>query len=214
MLIVDNIHAAYGSNQVLKGVSFQAEAGEIIDLLGQNGAGKSTLILTLAGIIRPSEGRVELHGVPLSKRRDYLKSVGYVSQEIALTMHLSGRDNLRQWGSFKQLTGKELTAAVEEAADICGLREFWDKPVNQQSGGMQRRVHLACGLLGHPQLLLLDEPMVGLDEDTRKQIAQAMQHMKDQGTIVIRATHDLRDAEALGTRALMLEGGLLCPFSA
>ncbi|MDD7401120.1 MAG: ABC transporter ATP-binding protein [Eubacteriales bacterium] len=214
MLIVENIHVAYGSHQVLKGVSFQAEAGEMIDLLGQNGAGKSTLILTLAGIVRPSQGQVELNGVPLSKRRVYLKSVGYVSQEIALTMHLSGRDNLCQWGSFKKLTGQALATAVEEAADICGLRDFWDQPIKELSGGMQRRVHLACGLLGHPKLLLLDEPTVGLDDESRKQIDQAILHMKDQGTIVVRATHDLRGNEALTPRALVLEGGVLCPFSA
>lgn len=214
MLIVENIHAAYGSYQVLKGVSFQAEAGELIDLLGENGAGKSTLILTLAGIIRPSQGSVELSGIPINKRRDYLKSVGYVSQDIALTMHLSGKDNLRQWGSFKHLTGKALADAVEAVADICDLRDFWDKPIKQLSGGMQRRVHLACGLLGYPKLLLLDEPTVGLDKESRRQIDQAILHMKDQGTIVVRATHDLRGNEALAPRALVLEGGQLCPFSA
>ena len=79
---------------------------------------------------------------------------------------------------------------------------------------MQRRVHLACGLLGHPKLLLLDEPTVGLDDETRQQIDQAILHMKDQGTIVVRATHDLRGNEALTPRALVLEGGVLCPFSA
>lgn len=214
MLIVDNIHAAYGSHQVLRGISFKAEAGEMIDLLGKNGAGKSTLILTLAGIIRPSQGQVELQGVPLTRRRAYLKSVAYVSQEIALTMHLSSRDNLRQWGSFKNLTGKALEAAVEEITDICGLQDFLNKPINLLSGGQQRRVHLACGMLGSPKLLLLDEPNVGLDQDTRDQIGLAIRHMKELGTIVIRATHDLQDNEALASQTLVLEGGHLCPFSA
>lgn len=214
MLTVDNVHVAYGDHQVLQGVSFQAEAGEVLDLLGANGAGKSTLILTLAGIVRPSQGRVDLDGVPLTKRRAYLQKVGYVSQDIALTPHLSGRDNLRQWGSLKNLLGKELEAAIQEAAEVCDLWDFWDKPLQQQSGGMQRRIHLACGMLGHPRLLLLDEPTVGLDQETRTQIAKALLHLKEQGITILRATHDLRDQEVLDSRVLLLEGGRLCPFSA
>lgn len=213
MLIVDNIRLRYGKEPILEGITFSAAPGEVIGLVGANGAGKSSLIEILAAVMPADSGTVKLFDVPIESRIRYLKMIGFVPQSIALTMHLSGRDNLYQWGALKGLSGNTLKEAVERAADLCDLTSFWDKPIYRQSGGMQRRVNLAAGLIGDPKLLLLDEPTAGLDRDSRDRIIEAIKKIKKDDVIVVMTNHYEPEQDLLADRQYILNEGVLCERS-
>jgi ABC-type multidrug transport system ATPase subunit len=214
MIIVDNITKRFRRETVLSGISFSAEAGKIIGILGANGAGKSTLLSILAGILRADAGDASLDGVSLNKDSTaYREKIGYVSQEIALFGHLSGRDNLRRFGGLRGLFGKQLAEEVERAAKHSAVESFWDKQADRMSGGMQRRIHLACGLLGRPTLLILDEPTVGLDLESRKHIEETIRLVAADGTTVLMANHQEKEIERLCDLTLMLKDTILCDVS-
>ncbi|HHU12139.1 MAG TPA: ABC transporter ATP-binding protein [Clostridiaceae bacterium] len=210
MLRVNDIRLSYGRETVLRGIRFEASPGEVIGLLGANGTGKSSLIEILAGVLIPDSGTVSLYDVDIRDRRHYLSMVGFVPQSIALTMHLSGYDNLRQWGGLKGLSGNDLQQAVTEAGVLCGLESFWHKPVYKQSGGMQRRINLASGLIGLPRLLLLDEPTAGLDRESRERILDAIQAIKAKGVMVVMTNHYEPEQDRIADRKFILDEGILC----
>lgn len=214
MLHVRGITLRYGREAILNGIDFSAAPGQVVGLLGANGTGKSSLIEILAGVLRPDAGSVTLFDVPLTERRRYLDMVGFVPQSVALTMHLSGRDNLRQWGALKGLSGQALARAVAETAGLCEIESFWHKPVYRQSGGMQRRINLACGLIGQPKLLLLDEPTVGLDEDSRHSVLHAIEAIKTQGVTVVMTNHYEPEQTRVADIKYVLDEGVLCAPSA
>lgn len=214
MLKVNDVHLAYGKEPILEGITFVASPGEVVGLIGANGAGKSSLIEILAAVMPPDKGEVHLFDVSIEKRVPYLQMVGFVPQSIALTMHLSGKDNLRQWGALKGLSGDALTKAVDRAAALCDLTSFWQKPIFQQSGGMQRRVNLAAGLVAEPKLLLLDEPTAGLDKESRTHVLNAIQRIKEDGVIVVMTNHYEPEQALLADRQYVLNEGVLCEHCA
>ena len=210
MLNVDRLKLTYGRETILNGVSFQVQAGEVVGLIGANGAGKSSIIEIIAGVLRPTAGSVTLYDVPLQRRRDYQKMIGFVPQTIALTMHLTGRENVRQWGALKGLSGDALKREVERVGELCNLGDFWHKRITAQSGGMQRRINIAAGLIGSPRLLLLDEPTAGLDKESRAQILTAIENIKKTGVMVILSNHDDGEQAQVTDRQFLLQEGLLC----
>lgn len=185
----------YGEREALRGVSFEAGAGELVAIIGPNGAGKTTLLSILAGIARADEGTVE---APSGE-------VGWVPQQAALYRRLTVAENLLL---FARLEGHEdPRASVEEMLALTGLRERRDEIVARLSGGNQQRINIAIGLLSRPAVLLLDEPSVGLDPRQRSRLWEFVSGLAGRGTTVIFSTHDIQEAERYGGRLLVLADG-------
>jgi ABC-2 type transport system ATP-binding protein len=185
----------YGDREALRGVSFEARAGEVVAIIGPNGAGKTTLLSILAGIVRPEAGEVR---VPAGE-------VGWVPQQAALYRQLSVEENLLL---FARLEGHEDPhASTEEMLELSGLMERRGEIVARLSGGSQQRVNIAIGLLSQPVVLLLDEPSVGLDPRQRARLWEFISGLAGRGTTVIFSTHDIQEAERYGQRLLVLADG-------
>jgi ABC-2 type transport system ATP-binding protein len=185
----------FREREALRGVSFQAKAGELVAIIGPNGAGKTTLLSILAGIVKPDAGEVQVGE----------GEVGWVPQEAALYRRLSVEENLLL---FARLEGREdPRAAAEEMLELCGLGERREEIVARLSGGNQQRVNIAIGLLSRPTVLLLDEPSVGLDPRQRARLWEFVGGLAGGGTTVIFSTHDIQEAERYGGRVLVLADG-------
>ncbi|MFG0290343.1 MAG: ABC transporter ATP-binding protein [Rhodopirellula sp. JB044] len=190
----------------LDGVSFELRQGERLAYLGPNGAGKTTMIRCLSGRTRPDSGRIELLGRPVdrSSARDTL---GLVPQEIALYADLTTRENLTAFGRFHGLRGSELRKSVQWALQWTGLADRGDDLVSTFSGGMKRRVNLACGVLHQPEVLLLDEPSVGVDPQSRQRIFSMLDQLSDRGTSILLTTHHLDEAQTQCDRIVIVDRG-------
>jgi ABC-2 type transport system ATP-binding protein len=185
----------YGEREALRGVGFEADAGELVAIIGPNGAGKTTLLSILAGILKPDGGEVL---VPEGE-------VGWVPQQAALYRRLTVEENLLL---FARLEGREdPLASTEEMLDLSGLRERRGEVVARLSGGNQQRINIAIGLLSRPAVLLLDEPSVGLDPRQRARLWEFVSGLAGRGTTVIFSTHDIQEAERYGRRLLVLADG-------
>jgi ABC-2 type transport system ATP-binding protein len=185
----------YGDRDALRGVGFEAGAGELVAIIGPNGAGKTTLLSILAGIVEPDAGEVR---VPEG-------AVGWVPQQAALYRRLSAEENLLL---FARLEGHEdPRASAEEMLELCGLGDRRGEIVARLSGGNQQRINIAIGLLSRPQVLLLDEPSVGLDPRQRARLWEFVSGLAGGGTTVIFSTHDVQEAERYGGRVLVLADG-------
>ncbi len=185
----------YGAQEALRGVSFEARAGELVAVIGPNGAGKTTLLSILAGILRPDGG-----GVAVAE-----EGVGWVPQQAALYRRLTVEENLML---FARLEGHgDPRASAEEMLDLSGLSDRRGEVVARLSGGNQQRVNIAIGLLARPAVLLLDEPSVGLDPRQRARLWEFVAGLAGGGTAVIFSTHDIQEAERYGQRLLVLADG-------
>jgi ABC-2 type transport system ATP-binding protein len=185
----------YGGRDALRGISFSAEAGEVVAIIGPNGAGKTTLLSILAGISRADEGEVH---VPEG-------GVGWVPQQAALYRRLTVEENLLL---FARLEGRaDPRGSVEEMLELTGLGERRGEIVARLSGGNQQRINIAIGLLSRPPALLLDEPSVGLDPRQRARLWEFVSGLAGGGTTVIFSTHDIQEAERYGQRLLVLADG-------
>ena len=185
----------YGDREALRGVSFEAQAGELIAVIGPNGAGKTTLLSILAGILKPDGGELEVDG----------GAVGWVPQQAALYRRLTVEENLLL---FARLEGHEdPRASAEEMLELAGLVERRGEIVARLSGGNQQRINIAIGLLSRPLVLLLDEPSVGLDPRQRARLWEFVSGLAGRGTTVIFSTHDIQEAERYGRRLLVLADG-------
>ncbi|MGN6216954.1 MAG: ABC transporter ATP-binding protein [Solirubrobacterales bacterium] len=190
-----NVVKRFGGREALRGVSFDAVAGEQVAVIGPNGAGKTTLLSILAGIAKPDEGEVS------SPDGD----VGWVPQQAALYRRLTVEENLLL---FARLEGHEDPhASTEEMLELTGLRERRGEIVARLSGGNQQRINIAIGLLSRPAALLLDEPSVGLDPRQRARLWEFVSGLAGRGTTVIFSTHDIQEAERYGGRLLVLADG-------
>ncbi len=185
----------FGEREALRGVSLQADPGELVAVIGPNGAGKTTLLSILAGISRPDEGKVDSPN----------GEVGWVPQQAALYRRLTVEENLLL---FARLEGHEDPhASAGEMLDLTGLRERRGEIVARLSGGNQQRINIAIGLLSRPAVLLLDEPSVGLDPRQRARLWEFVSGLAGRGTTVIFSTHDIQEAERYGGRLLVLADG-------
>ncbi len=205
-LRVDQLRKRYRQVEALRNVSFTLHAGERLALLGPNGAGKTTLIRCLAGRTKPDGGSIELLGtrLPPCGGRERL---GLVPQDIAIYEDLTAAENLTAFARFHGLRGAELKRRVQWALQWTGLADRSGELVSGFSGGMKRRVNLACGVMHSPRVLLLDEPTVGVDPQSRQRIFEMLDQLRDAGTSILLTTHHLDEAEQRCDRIVIVDHG-------
>lgn len=207
-LEVQSLRKSYGQITALDGLSLQLHPGELVALLGPNGAGKSTLVRCISGRVIPDAGKVLLRGRP-AHRSNRSACVGWVPQEIALYLDLSARENLQIFGRLYGLSRSSLGRRTAWALDWTGLSDRADEPLQRLSGGMKRRINLACGVLHRPPVVLLDEPTVGVDPQSRERIFSMLDELRKEGCALLLTTHQLDEAEHRSDRILILDHGRL-----
>ena len=205
-----NLHKAFGETKAVQGVDFTVQQGEIFSLLGPNGAGKTTTISMLSCLLRPDEGDARVMGHSIKDNQMGVKSVlGVVPQEIALYEDLTARENLTFWGRMYGLRGGALKSRVEEVLDVIGLRDRAKERVGKYSGGMKRRVNIGVALLHKPQVIYMDEPTVGIDPQSRRNILDSVVALKDQGMTVLYTTHYMEEAQELSDHIAIMDHGVM-----
>ena len=209
MLVARGLRKRFGARTAVDDLSFTIAPGEIYGLLGPNGAGKTTSISMLSGILPRDAGEIVVDGLDLDVGPAARARIGLVPQSVTLYPDLSGRENLRFWGRLYDLRGSALDAAVGEALAAIGLAERADDRVGSYSGGMARRLNLAVGILHRPAVLILDEPTVGVDPQSRSAIFELIERKRDEGVAVLYTTHYMEEAERLCGRIGILDEGRL-----
>ncbi|MFN3286438.1 MAG: ATP-binding cassette domain-containing protein [bacterium] len=208
MIEIRDLVKRYGPRVALHGVSLSVREGEVFGLLGPNGAGKTTLVSILATLLPPDEGQVTVGGHDLVRQPGRVKPlVGFVPQDLALYPTLSARDNLAFFGRIYGLRGRALQERVAAVLDVVGLQERAGDPVRTFSGGMKRRLNIAVGLIHRPRVLLLDEPTVGVDPQSRHFILEHLQRLKAEGMTVLYTTHYMEEAQRLCDRVAIVDEG-------
>jgi ABC-2 type transport system ATP-binding protein len=208
MLVASGLRKAYGRVVAVSDVSLTIERGQIVGLLGPNGAGKTTTVSMIAGLVTPDAGDVRIDGKPLSGDTDPAKKkLGFVPQDLALYDDLSAVDNLRFFGALQELDGAALSAAASACLELVGLGDRARDRVKTFSGGMKRRLNLAAGLLHDPDLILLDEPTVGVDPQSRNAIFDNLEQLRARGKALLYTTHYMEEAERLADRIVVIDHG-------
>ena len=198
----------FGAIQAVDGISFDLAAGETVGLLGPNGAGKTTPVSMVAGLLAPDSGEVRLEGRTIASDADPVKrAIGFVPQDLALFEKLGARENLALFGALYGLKGADLDRAVDAALGLVGLSDRQKDAVEAYSGGMKRRLNLAAALLHEPRLLILDEPTVGVDPQSRNAIFENLEALKKRGLTLIYTTHYMEEAERLCDRLVIVDHG-------
>ena len=201
---------SYGRRAAVRDVSFYIAPGETYGLLGPNGAGKTTTISMLCGLLRRDGGEVTVEGTSLDADSARAKAaIGYVPQELAIYPDLSARENLRFFGGLYGLRSSALETRVREVLDIIGLGDRADERTDRFSGGMKRRLNIGIGLLHGPHLLVLDEPTVGVDPQSRNAILASVEQLSSEGMAVLYTTHYMEEAERLCDRVGIIDDGEL-----
>ena len=205
---VENLKKSFGENHAVQGVSFEVAEGEIFSLLGPNGAGKTTTISMLSCLLRPDNGDARVMGHSIRTDEMGVKSVlGVVPQEIALYEDLTARENLMFWGKMYGLRGSPLKSRVAEVLDVIGLSERANDRVGKYSGGMKRRVNIGVALLHKPKVIYMDEPTVGIDPQSRRNILDSVVALKEQGMTVLYTTHYMEEAQELSAHIGIMDHG-------
>ncbi len=208
MLDIKNLRKSFGSLVAVDDVSFSLAKGQLVGLLGPNGAGKTTTVSMIAGLMTPDRGEVLIAGHRLAGDTDPAKRrIGLVPQDLALYDELSAFDNLRFFGALYSMTGRALDEAIAKALDLVGLSDRVRDRVKTFSGGMKRRLNLAAGLLHDPDVLLLDEPTVGVDPQSRNAIFDNLETLKRRGKGLIYTTHYMEEVERLADRIVVMDHG-------
>jgi ABC-2 type transport system ATP-binding protein len=207
-LVADHLQKKFGAITAVAEVSFTAVSGEVLGLLGPNGAGKSTTISMLAGLTKPDSGSVKIDGATLGTGADPTKRrLGLVTQEIALIEELPARMNLEFFGGLYGLRGRALASRIAAVLELTSLADRAKDPPSQFSGGMRRRLNIACALLHEPQILLLDEPTVGVDPQSRNAIFETIEVLAGEGRALVYTTHYMEEVERLCDRIVIMDHG-------
>ncbi len=208
MIEVEQLRKAYGDLTAVDGVSFIARPGEIFGLLGPNGAGKTTTIGCICGLLTPTSGHVRVLGKDVvNDSTASRRSLGTVPQDLALYDDLSATENLAYWGGAQGMRNPILRDRIREVLDLTGLLDRAKEPVKRFSGGMKRRLNFACGIVHRPQVLLLDEPTVGVDPQSRLRLLELVREQAKAGTCVLYTTHYMEEAETLCDRLAIVDHG-------
>jgi len=208
MLEIRGLRKSFAGRVAVDGVSFAIGRGEIVGVLGPNGAGKTTTVSMISGLLRPDAGEVLVDGTPLAGDTDPRKRrLGLVPQELALYDELSARDNLLYFGGLQAVPRAALDAAIASALKLVGLADRAAHRVSTFSGGMKRRLNLAAGLLHDPDVLLLDEPTVGVDPQSRNAIFDNLEALRAAGKGLLYTTHYMEEAERLCDRLVVIDQG-------
>ena len=210
---VQQLKKSFDDFQAVQGIDFQAEAGEILSLLGPNGAGKSTTISMLSGLLEPSEGDATIMGHSITREAEAAKAcLGVVPQDIALYLDMSARENLVFWGKLYGLRGSILKKRVDEVLEIIGLTDRQKDRVGKFSGGMKRRVNIGVALLHKPQVIIMDEPTVGIDPQSRRHILDNVKELNRQGMTVLYTTHYMEEAAELSDHIAIMDKGQIIAY--
>ena len=208
MIEIKDVTKSYGRQKVLQNVSFEIMEGELFGLLGPNGAGKSTLIDILTGIQSMDSGEIFINGKSIKTDKvEIRKQLGLVPQDIALLEELNAVDNLEYFGGRYGLAGAELKNQIEKLLEVAGLTDKKKEKVKNYSGGMKRRLNIAVAMLHNPSILILDEPTVGVDAQSRQHIFDYIQSLAEQGTTILYTSHYMEEIETLCKRVFILDLG-------
>ena len=208
MIEIKDVTKSYGRHKVLQNVSFEIMEGELFGLLGPNGAGKSTLIDILTGIQSMDSGEIFINGKSIKTDKvEIRKQLGLVPQDIALLEELNAFDNLEYFGGLYGLAGQELKSQIEKLLEVAGLTDKKKEKVKNYSGGMKRRLNIAVAMLHNPSILILDEPTVGVDAQSRQHIFDYIQSLAEQGTTILYTSHYMEEIETLCKRVFILDLG-------
>lgn len=208
LIEIEKLSKSFGEQKVLDKIDFNLESGEIVGLIGPSGSGKSTLIKTMLGMEKADEGEALVLDYKMPKR-EILSNIGYMAQSDALYEMLTGYENLEFFGKMKGVSAKELKKEIEYIAEIVDLTDDLKKLVSKYSGGMKRRLSLAIALIGSPELLILDEPTVGIDPSLRKNIWKELFKQRDNGVGILVTTHVMDEAELTDKVGLLLNGDII-----
>jgi ABC-2 type transport system ATP-binding protein len=205
---VKNLKKYYKENKAVNGLNFNLYKGEILGFLGPNGAGKSTTISILSTILKHDEGEIRFFGTDINSNKKWIKrQLGIVPQELALFEEISAYKNVEFFTSLYGLNGKELRSAVLEALKMVGLEDKKDSKPVTFSGGMKRRLNIACAIAHKPKILILDEPTVGIDPQSRNHILESIRQLRKNGTTIIYTTHYMEEVEEIADRVIIMDNG-------
>lgn len=208
LLEVSNIKKHFKEVKAVDDISFEVEKGEVFGLLGPNGAGKSTTISMISTLLKPNGGNIFYKGESILKNpRIIQQKLGVVPQEIALYPTLSGYQNLKFWGHAYGLRGKELKNRIKEVSEVIGLKDRLKDRVEKYSGGMKRRLNIGASLLHKPELLIMDEPTVGIDPQSRNHILDTVLKLNKEGMTIIYTSHYMEEVEYLCSRISIMDKG-------
>ena len=208
LIEIEKLSKSFGEQKVLDRIDFKLESGEIVGLIGPSGSGKSTLIKTMLGMEKADEGEALVLDYKMPKR-EILSNIGYMAQSDALYEMLTGYENLDFFGKMKGVPSDKLKKEIEYIAEIVDLTNDLKKLVSKYSGGMKRRLSLAIALIGSPELLILDEPTVGIDPSLRKNIWKELFKQRDNGVGILVTTHVMDEAELTDKVGLLLNGNII-----
>jgi len=209
LLRCENLRRSFGDRPAVEGISFSIEPGEIYGLLGPNGAGKTTTIKMVCGLLEPDAGEVTIEGRHVNTDLSVKSLLGYVPQDIALYPDLTASENLRFIARLYKLPSDVVRQRVAEVLELCELSDRANDRVDSFSGGMKRRLNIGAGLLHHPRLLVLDEPTVGVDPQSRHSILERVQEFGRSGMAVLYTTHYMEEAEHICSRVGIIDHGRL-----
>jgi ABC-2 type transport system ATP-binding protein len=208
MIQLRSVSKSFGNIEAVKNVSFSIDKGEIFGILGPNGAGKSTIVNILNTLVKPDKGDVIIDGVNINDDGDTIKLImGVVPQEIALYEELTAYENLMFWGGLYDIPKPELKANVNKTLEIVDLVNRKDDRIKTFSGGMKRRINIACSLLHNPKILVLDEPTVGVDPQNRNHIFEVIERLNNEGMTIIYTTHYMEEAERFCDKIAIIDVG-------
>lgn len=209
-VLIQNLKKSYGTCPAVKDVSLDVQPGEIFGLLGPNGAGKTTTLRALCTLITPDAGRLEVSGISVvDQPRLVRQRLGYVAQEVALDKVLTGRELLQLQAALYHIPRANIAERINQVTDLLGLQDWLDQKTGTYSGGIRKRLDLASGLLHQPDLLVLDEPTVGLDIETRVVVWNFLRQLRENGTTILITSHYLEEVDALADRVAIIDQGLV-----
>ncbi len=209
-VLIENLRKSYGDVPAVKDISFTVQPGEIFGLLGPNGAGKTTTIRCLCTLAKPDHGKIEVGGVSaIASPKAVRQRLGYVAQEVALDKVLTGRELLKLQAALYHLPKKSISDRVNQLIEVLGLTEYADQKTGTYSGGIRKRLDLAAGLLHQPEVLVLDEPTVGLDIESRMVVWEFLQALRQAGTTVLITSHYLEEIDLLADRLAIIDEGVV-----
>ncbi|MBE9012995.1 ABC transporter ATP-binding protein [Pseudanabaenaceae cyanobacterium LEGE 13415] len=207
-VLIEKLQKRYGSVEAVKEVSLEVQPGEIFGLLGPNGAGKTTTLRCLCTLTEPDSGKIEVSGISaIDNPRAVRQRLGYVAQEVAIDKVLTGRELLELQAALYHLPKASIKSRIAETLKLLGLDEWADKKSGTYSGGLKKRLDLAAGLLHQPDVLVLDEPTVGLDIESRVAVWNFLRQLREQGTTVLITSHYLEEIDALADRVAIIDRG-------
>ena len=206
ILQIENLHKKYENFEAVKGVDLKIEKGEIYGLLGPNGAGKSTLIKTITGLEKITTGKIifEQNETNINK---YKKNIGLLPQDIALYLDFTARENIAFFCSLYGYKGRELKRRVDRALEFVGLTDVTNKKAREFSGGMKRRLNMGCAIAHSPSLIIMDEPTVGIDPQSRNHILESVKILNEEGATIIYTSHYMEEVEELCNNISIMDNG-------